>query len=497
MPLLRVAALALVALAAGAPAAVARNVPLDEDAASVTVTGQRVSWLVDRPGGKVALRTIAPGATTPVTAATVTRHDRTVDDDHAALATTATGWAIGTRDGKIVSGGQYDITELIGEKLTTGTWNSRVTATRSECVPAKHLDENYAPLALIASSAGFVVAGLTCGPLQGVQLLGPSGATTAFTPLLFPITPFVPVAAGDFLAFATPAPFAEGEPGSGDRLTVRDLATGSIVTSIDPGTLATPFGVDDDGTLAFAFRVGPQGARPPASLEIAAPGASTATVVPGVSVDAPVPPYSLHTVVLDRALAVGGGHVLFAPVTPPQGVFGLGLVPTTGGAVTAVGEPGAGAPRQPLSVDATQAVFTSQSCSGRAQITIVSLAATSTTPLAPAGCPARIDTTKLVLSATRHTARVPVSCPNGCTGTLGLYLPRTSTGLLQIVDGGDTSLATTKLSLPAGKTRTITLRFPKNSRRFVAKAKGLKNLSFATDMAELGPTPMLRLPAKI
>jgi hypothetical protein len=491
MPFRRAAALAFIALAIGAPAACARNVALDENAASVTVTGQRVSWLVDRPDGSVALRTIARGAPAPATAATITQRDRAVIDDSATLATTATGWAIGTRDGKMVSGGQIDYTKLRGEKLTTGTWGSRATATVTDCVPGKGVGASYGPLDLAASSAGFVVAGLACGPLQGLQLLGTAGATTALAPPY--IDPFVfPVAAGNFLAYAAPDPQTSGA----ERLTVRDLTTGSVVTSIDPGTTDTPFGVDDDGTLAFAFRVGPPGSRPPASLNIAAPGASTTTVLPRVSVDAPVAPYALHPIILEPALAVGGGQVLFAPTTPPQGVLGLGLVPTSGGAVTPVGEPGAGAPRQPLSVDATQAVFTSQSCSGRAQVTIVSLPATPATPQAPAGCPVRVDTTKLVLSASKHTAKVPVSCPNGCTGRFALFPPLTPEGHLQLV-GLQDSLARTTLRLRAGATRTITLHFSKVAQRFVAKAKGLKSVRFGTDVAELDPTPTVSLPAKI
>jgi hypothetical protein len=105
-------------------------------------------------------------------------------------------------------------------------------------------------------------------------------------------------------------------------------------------------------------------------------------------------------------LVADGGRALFVPAHGTS----LTLESVDGGPRRPVGATGAGAPRAPLALAGGQAAFTSVSCAGAPQVTVVDVAA------APGvnGCPV------ILPRSVRVPGKLRVTCPNGCVAKLEL-----------------------------------------------------------------------------
>jgi hypothetical protein len=394
----RLAVLAALLVAAPAQAASVR-VPAYPDA--LAYGGGHVLWATHTPHGPVVVHQRLASGGPVTTLASLPRVHLASADLEVALAADASGYLVGARDGRSVSTGEcgcdYDVSQ--GELLVHGGWDG-TPADVSRCHPSKDTtNAQESALEVTAGSAGFAFGGLQCGH-TGVNLIADDGVVVHVAGVKLPD-------AIDYgLAYAEPYLAVTEAAPNGERAHVIDTAGGpERVLPTNQYQSNFTFDVDADGTLI----TGTSGyAGAPNAIYLWAPGAAKAVTLPHVRLS------DLGT------FAIADGRIFYAPrKRTVKGRPGLGLIRDDGGGRTEVGAPGAGIDRQVLAFDGTQAAFTSTSCDGHAQVTVVDV----TQPPAPTdGCPVTVTHTgPLRFSRARH-ASVHVECPNGCRGRLELIL---------------------------------------------------------------------------
>jgi hypothetical protein len=177
----------------------------------------------------------------------------------------------------------------------------------------------------------------------------------------------------------------------------------------------------------------------------------------------------------------------------------LALASQSGQRLGPVGAPGVSGTHTLLAFSDEQAVFTSSTCIGAAEVTVLTLSAAGPAGSAADGCPMSIASRKITVGPRGRTA-VRVSCPLGCKGRLSLEVSAPAAShreLARLLDNqGFQGLAMGEFSLPAGS-GVVHMRLDRYARKFLARHHGHLTAELATDGTDPETTASIGRPVKI
>jgi len=479
---LLLAALCLAAAPALAGATPPVSVPVPAEPDALAFAPGHVLWATHTLHGPVVLKQ-APSMGGPATVlATIPRVHPATGDVAVTIAATAHGYMLTARDGRLITTGEcgcdYDVSQ--GELVVRGGYDGSVTNV-VHCVP-KPDDTEEPDLQVVAGTDAYALAGARCGTTAAVETIAADGAVA-------PVSGITLVQFSE-LSFAAPFVAVTGTAAGAPKMTsvhIFDTAHGTrrdlpYATTTSGG----PFQVLSDGTLVLGSG-GYAGVT--TNIYVWSPGEAAPHLLPGGLVK---PAFG----------AAGAGRVMLSPGTPLGGQTGaLGLIGLDGTGLRPVGAPGAGISRQPLYLDATTAAFRSNSCAGRAQVTVVDLA--DTTPAsAPFGCPVQIRSTAVKFDR-QGRGSIQVLCPNGCRGAFQLYIALTpkqisTHELNRYVDKVlDSHLADAKLTLAASPTpQRVRLKMVKPAIALMRRHRRLRVFPSVGYSGDIGVGPELTSPVR-
>jgi hypothetical protein len=441
-------ALALAPNAFGAPAPVEVPIPAN-GVDAIAYGGGRVVWATHHGAGPVQVFSAQPGGGAPQPLASVRRFHPRSPEVFVSLAVNDAGYIVSVRDGRGFAVDPSGVEAYYGEVVAVGGFDGTLRGVL-RCRPPDTADNYSFPnVETAADGQRFAFGGVSCGVPAAIDTVTPAGVLTAV-----PHAPRVEGSQAINLALAGTTLAYMGVTGSGTSVMgVSDLASGSarrIAFSSDIGGLAA----QADGTVV-AEQQYPQG---PAGENVLAVGPTQTTLHPVLKAQlAPSPP----------AILAHGGRLLLNSAGFPD----VGLASLAGGPVSQLGSPGISGEHTLLAFTGDEAVFTSTTCLGAPEVTLMAAPSSGPTSAPGDGCPMTITSTRISVGPAGRTA-VRVSCPLGCAGRLILYVSvpavtrRELNNLLN--NEGYEGLAIADFTLPAGS-GVVRMRLDRAARRILAR----------------------------
>jgi hypothetical protein len=447
----RASAIALgltLALAPGAAAATAPvEVPIPASTDALAYGGGRVMWATHRGAGPVGLFSAQPGGAAPRLIAVIRRYHPSSPDLFVSLAANDAGYIVSLRDARNYAVDPSGVEVYRGEVVAVGGFDGSLH-TVVRCRPGDNADNfSFPDVATAADGQRFAFGGVSCGVPAAIDTVTAAGVLSA--------VPHAPAVTGSqaielSLAGATLAYMGVGANGS-SQLGVSDLASATARRIAFPGNPEV-LAAQQDGTVV-------------AATQFAANGDDLFAAGPTQTFLHPL----LRTPLLgsDRSILLNGGRLLLNSGGFPD----LGLADLGGGPVSALGAPGVSGEHALLAFTGDQAVATSTTCLGAAQVTLFAVPATAPATAAGDGCPMTITSTRIAVGPAGRTA-VRVACPLGCAGRLVLYVSVPAVTRREIDtllnNEGYEGLAMAGFTLGPGS-GVVRFRFDRTARRILAR----------------------------
>ena len=432
-------AVAPVALAAEGPL----EVPLPKgEPGAIAYGGGHVLWATNPATGPVRIFSATPGGGAPQLLASVPR-ERPDAGLTVSLAAGAAGYIVSLRDSNSINTDPYGAEIFEGEVVAVGGFDGSLH-TVVRCRPGKASREGeFPPVATAAGDQLFAFAGIACGAPASIDTVTPQGAVTplshaprfTFNAEEHEVEHVNLTLAGSTLAYTA------SDTHELPLIGIDDLASGGY-RQIDPapGSSITSLAARADGTLFATGAIFPSESakRPdPASVFAIDPGQSTLQPLTGL-------------VFHETTTVLAGGERL---LLDSGGYPDLALASVSGQPLGPVGAPGVSGTHTLLAFNGEQAVFTSSTCTGAAEVTVLTLPAAGPAGSAADGCPISVTSTKITVPPNGRIA-ARVSCPLGCKGRLSLEVSApaaTHRELARLLDHqGFQGLAMGEFKLPAG-----------------------------------------------
>jgi hypothetical protein len=434
------------------------EVPLPKgELGAIAFGGGRVLWATNPVRGPVRIYSATPAGGAPELLASITRV-RPGDILAVALAAGASGYIVSLRDSISVNAGPYGVEIVEGEVVAVGGFDGSLH-TVLRCRPGKaSRNREFPPVATAAADQLFAFAGIACGAPASIDTVTPQGTVTpvphaprfSWNAEEHEVQPVNLTLAGSTLAYT--ASDAHELP----LLGVDDLASGGY-RQIDPvvGGIAS-LAARADGTVfasgtIFASRNAEQ--AEPASVFVLDPGQTRLRPLTGLL---------SH----ERDTVLAGGERL---LLDSGGFPDLAVASASGQALGPLGAPGVSGSHRLLAFSGEQAVYTSTTCTGAAEVTVLALPATGPAGSTGDGCPMSAGSSRIIVGP-RGRGAVRVSCPLGCKGRLELRGGRR----------GELELADFAFTLPSGSGR-VQLRLDREARRFLARHHGRLSGELSSD----------------
>ncbi len=483
--------LALLMLVA-APVALAAEGPLEVplprgELGAIAYGGGRVVWATSPATGPVRIYSATPGGGPATLLASVPR-ERPHAGLTVSLAVGEAGYIVSLRDSNSINTDPYGALIFEGEVVAVGGFDGSLH-TVLRCRPGKASREGeFPPVATAAGDQLFAFAGIACGAPASIDTVTPQGTVTpvphaprfTFNSEEHEVEHVNLTLAGSTLAYT--ASDAHEFPLVG----IDDLASG-VHRQIDPvfGGI-TSLAARADGTV---FATGTVFAN---KSERQADHASVFAVDPGQSALRPLTGLLFQ----ETTTVLAGGERL---LLDSGGYPDLALGSVSGQRLGPVGAPGVSGTHKLLAFSGERAVFTSSTCTGGAEVTVLMLPATGPAGSAADGCPIRVTSTKITVPRSGRAA-VRVSCPLGCKGRLSLEVSApaaTHRELARLLDHqGFQGLAMGEFKLPPGS-GLVHMRLDRYARQFLAHHHGRLSAELANDVTDPETTASIGRPVKI
>ena len=268
---------------------------------------------------------------------------------------------------------------------------------------------------------------------------------------------------------------------------IHDLASGGFrQIQPAPGSSIASLSARADGTV---FATGTIFASKSAAVPVPA---SVFAVDPGQTDLRPLTGLVFH---MTTTLLAGGERLLLDSGIYPD----LALATASGERLGPVGAPGVSGTHRLLAFSGEQAVYTSSSCTGAAQVTVLTLPAAGPAGTTQDGCPMSVTSSRIAVGPGGRTA-VRVSCPLGCKGRLNLEVPRSSASRRELAGllnhQGFTGLAMGGFRLSAGS-GLVHMRLDRYARRFLARHRRSLSAEVDSDVTDPETTASITRPVKV
>jgi hypothetical protein len=475
-----------------APVALADEGPLEVtlpkgELGAIAYGGGRVLWATNPATGPVRIYSASPAGGAPSLLASISREHP--DAGLAvSLAAADDGYIVSLRDSSSINSGPYGGEIFDGEVVAVGGFDGSLH-TVLRCRPGKAGREGeFPPVATAAGDHLFAFAGVACGAPASIDTVTPEGTVTpvphaprfTWNAEEHEVQPVNLTLAGSTLAYT--ASDAKELPLVG----IDDLASGGY-RQIDPllGAISS-LAARADGTV-FAT-----GTVFTAKSETHAYPTSVFAIDPGQSAFRPL------TGLLFRGSIAGlaGDERL---LLDSNGFPDLALASVSGQRLGPVGAPGVSGTHRLLAFDDEQAVFTSSTCVGAAEVTVLKLSATASAGSGPDGCPMSVTSKEITVGPSGRAA-VRVSCPLGCKGRLSLDVSApaaTRRELSRLLDHEEfQGLAMGEFKLPAGA-GLVHMRLDRYARQFLGRHRGHITAELDNDVTDPETTASIVRPLKI
>jgi hypothetical protein len=474
------------------PAALANEGPLEVplpkgELDAIAYGGGRVVWATDPAGGPVRIYSATPGGGAPTLLASIRR-----EQPHAgltvSLAAGAAGYIISLRDSNTVNSDPYPVALFEGEVVAVGGFDGSLHPV-VRCRPGKaEREHEFPPVATAAGSQLFAFAGVACGAPASIDTVTPDGVVT---PVPHPprfiwnaeeheVQHVNLTLAGSTLAYTA------SDADERALIGIDDLASGGY-RQIDPVRGAiTSLTARADGTVfatGTVFKNERETDAYPTSVFAVDPGQSVLRPLTGLLFQE-----KITALVGDERLLIDTGGY---PDLALAGVSGQSLGP--------VGVPGVSGTHELLAFSDEQAVFTSSTCIGAAEVTILPLTASGPAGSGADGCPMSVTSSRITVGRSGRAA-VPVSCPLGCEGRLNLQVSApaaTRRELARLLENqGFQGLAAGEFKLPAGS-GLVHMRLDRYARQFLIRHHGRLTAELVSDVTDPETTASIARPVKV
>lgn len=483
-----VAALVLVVAQVALAAENPLEVPLPKgELGAIAYGGGRVLWATNPATGPVRIYSATPGGGAPALLASISR-ERPDAGLTVSLAAGPAGYIVSLRDSNSIDSDPYGGEIFEGEVVVVGGFDGSLH-TVLRCRPGKaSRGGEFPPVATAAGDQLFAFAGVACGAPASIDTVTPEGTVTAvahaprftWNAEEHEVQPVNLTLAGNTLAYT--ASDADELPLVG----IDDLASGGY-RQIDPvlGGISS-LAARADGTV-FAT-----GTVFTSKSEDYAYPTSVFAVDPGQSMLRPLTGLLFHE---NTTLLVGGERLLLDSGSYPD----LALAAASGQALGPVGAPGVSGTHKLLGFSGEQAVFTSSTCTGAAEVTLLTLPTTGPAGSAADGCPMSVTSDKITVGPAGRAA-VRVDCPLGCEGRLSLEVSAPAATRREVArledNQGFQGLAMGEYKLPAGA-GLVHMRLDRYARQFLTHHHGRLTAELANDFTDPETTASLARPVTV
>jgi hypothetical protein len=455
---------------------------------AIAYGGGRVLWATQPASGPVRIYSASPAGGAPILLASIRRAQPNAGLT-VSLAAGAAGYIVSLRDSNSFNSDPYGGEIFEGEVVAVGGFDGSLH-TVLRCRPGRASREGeFPPVATAAGDQLFAFGGVACGAPASIDTVTPGGVVTpvphaprfTWNAESHEVPPVNLTLAGSTLAYT--ASDADELPLIG----IDDLATGGF-EQIDPapGSSIASLSARADGTV---FATGTVFASKNANL---AEPASVFAVDPGQSGLRPLTGLLFHTTI---ALLAGGERLLLNSYGYPD----LALASASGQRLGPVGAPGVSGTHTLLAFNGEQAVYTSSTCSGAAEVTILTLPAAGPAGSTKDGCPMSVTSSKITVGPSGRAA-VRLSCPLGCEGRLDLEVSApaaTRRELARLLDHeGFTGLAIGGFKLAPGS-GLVHMRLDRYARQFLARHHGRLTAELTTDVTDPETTASIARAVKV
>jgi len=473
-----------VALAAEGPL----EVPLPKgELGAIAYGGGHVVWATSPPTGPVRIYSATVGGGRPQLLASVPR-ERPEAALTVSLAASAAGYIVSLRDSSSVNSDPYGGEIFEGEVVAVGGFDGALH-TVLRCHPGKASREGeFPPVGTAAGDQLFAFAGVACGAPASIDTVTPRGTVTPLPHApRFSFTEEHEVQHVNLTLAGSTLAYTASDPHEAPLVGIDDLASGGY-RQIDPvfGAI-TSLAARADGTVFATGTVFANG-----SAKRAEP-ASVFAVDPGQSVLRPLTGLPLEGTI--TVLAGGERLLLDSGDDFPD----LALASASGQRLGPVGAPGVSGTHELLAFSGEQAVYTSSTCTGAAEVTVLTLPAAGPAGSGADGCPMSITSSKITVGP-RGRAAVRVSCPLGCKGRLSLEVSAsaaTHRELARLLNHqGFQGLAMGEFKLPAGQ-GLVHMRLDRYARQFLAHHHGRLTAELSSEEDDPETTASIGRPVKI
>jgi len=455
---------------------------------AVAYGGGRVLWARGAGAGPVRIYSATPGGGAPSLLASIPR-----EHPHAgltvSLAAGAAGYIVSLRDSNSVNAGPYGGEIFEGEVVAVGGYDGTLHKVL-RCRPSKaNREGEFPPVATAAGDQLFAFAGVACGAPASLDTVTPDGTVTGLPhPPHFSwnvesheVPPADLTLAGSTLAYIA------SSPKELPRVGLDDLASG-VVREIDltPGSSIASLSARADGTVfetGTIFASTKSGATVPASVFAIDPGQTSLRPLTGLRFHA------------NPTVLAGGERLLLDTGVYPD----LALASASGEPLGPVGAAGVSGTHKLLAFNGEQAVYTSSTCAGAPEVTLLTLPATGPAGNHQDGCPMSVTSKKIVVGP-KGRATVRIACPLGCKGRLALEVSRSGVSRrelrLLLEQQGDAGLAMGGFTLSGGS-GLVHMRLERYAMRFLARHHGHLSAEVSSDPTDPETTASIARPVKL
>ena len=481
--------LVLVVAPAGAAAEDPLEVPLPKgQLAGVAYGGGRVLWATNPASGPVRIYSATPGGGAPKLLASIPREQRKAGLT-VSLAAGPAGYIVSLRDSNSINSGPYGGEIFEGEVVAVGGFDGSLH-TVLRCRPGKASREGEFPtVATAAADQLFAFGGVACGAPASIDTVTPDGVVIplphaprfTWSAESHEVQPVNLTLAGSTLAYTASDAHELPEVG------IDDLASGGFrQVQPAPGSSIASLSARADGTV---FATGTIFASKGAGAAIPA---SVFAVDPGQTGLRPLTGLLFHTT---TTVLAGGERLLLDSGGYPD----LMLASASGQPLGPVGALGVSGTHKLLAFNGEQAVYSSRTCAGAAEVTVLTLPAAGPAGSTEDGCPMSV-TSKTMTVGPRGRTSVRVSCPLGCKGRVDLEVSRPAASRRELArllgHQGYSGLAMGGFDISTGS-GLVHMRLDRYARRFLAHHHGSLAAKVSSDVTDPETTASIARPADV